>query len=303
METGSMEINYAAFIMTYKRPAILQDTIKALMSQSIPPDQILIVDNDPDQSAINIIENLSNLNLRYFSVGYNSGPAGAAYWGCKLLYEEGWEWILWVDDDDPPVFPNMIERIFDIKNRYPNPEKIGIMGAVGVHFDSKRAKSNRLKNTKLYGIHEVDNIAGNQFPIIHRHVFQAGIFPNPELFFGFEELEFNLRVKEKGFKILVAGELIKDLREFWNRANHSRKLLGIQGSKSLWRQYYSVRNIIYILKYHKVNVFWIIKYTVKNLIKAFVSLRFGITHCLNYRRLTIMGIWDGYKRKLGKREL
>jgi len=92
-------MNYAAFIITYKRPDILKNTIDALLSQTKPPIKILIVDNDIDESARSVFDINKDGIFSYFSTGSNSGPAGGAYWGLKILFEESWEWVLWVDDD------------------------------------------------------------------------------------------------------------------------------------------------------------------------------------------------------------
>jgi len=117
MESYSKFI-FAAFIITFRRSALLNDTINKLLLQSQPPDKILIIDNDPEKSAEYLLHKFPGKKISYFSVGYNSGPAGAAYYGLKILAEEGWEWIAWVDDDNPPVLPNQLERIMNIIKKF-----------------------------------------------------------------------------------------------------------------------------------------------------------------------------------------
>ena len=109
-------MQYAAFIMTFKRTNSLGQTIDKLRLQSAPPAHILIIDNDPERSADLVSR---EKNCEYFAVGYNSGPAGAAYHGLKILFEQGWNWVLWVDDDDPPVFDNQIERLIELVENLP----------------------------------------------------------------------------------------------------------------------------------------------------------------------------------------
>ena len=99
--------NYAAFIMTYRRPEILQDTINKLLNQTSPPQKILIIDNDPLKSAYTIAENNIHKNVDYLAVGYNSGPAGAAKRGLEVLSAKGFSWVAWIDDDNPPIFENI----------------------------------------------------------------------------------------------------------------------------------------------------------------------------------------------------
>jgi len=293
---------YAAFVMTYQRPAILQETVKALFAQSLPPSKVLIVDNDLGQSAKAVAGIFGNDRLSYYPVGYNSGPAGASYWGCKLLYEEGWEWVLWVDDDDPPVFPDTLERIFQMAEVYDAPEKIGILGAVGVKFNPRLGKTIRLKDEDLCGIQEVDNIAGNQFPIIHRRVFEHGIFPNPDLFFGFEELEFNLRVKDQGLSVLVGGELLKRMRVKAGRLGFKRGLYASKKGSQLYREYYTARNLSYILK-QRGHFLGLLSFSFKGFLKAVLGFRYGLEYGKKNYVYTINGLLHGWRGKLGIRYL
>jgi GT2 family glycosyltransferase len=232
-------------------------------------------------------------------VGFNSGPAGAAYWGCKLLYEEGWEWVLWVDDDDPPVLPTLIEEFFKLYSSYAEPQKIGIIGAAGVRFDSNKAKTVRIKQEDLQGIQEVDNIAGNQFPLIHRRVFERGIFPDPKLFFGFEELEFNLRVKENGFRIVIEAEILRELRAYWQTHQKQNKLYVPKNKSRLWREYFSTRNMVYILKSISNNKSGLILFALRSLLKSMIGFRYGIGYGLANASTILKGLRHGFSGRLG----
>ena len=44
--------------MTYKRNSTLLETIKLLFDQTLPPEKVLIVDNDPDQGAKIVLDTL-----------------------------------------------------------------------------------------------------------------------------------------------------------------------------------------------------------------------------------------------------
>jgi hypothetical protein len=80
----------------------------------------------------------------------------------KLLFERGYDWVLWVDDDDPPKFNDLFEQMFKIV--YDNDShSLGMVGAVGERFDKKRAKIIRLKDKQLNGYLDVDTISGNMF--------------------------------------------------------------------------------------------------------------------------------------------
>ncbi len=291
-------MEFAAFIITYRRPLILKNTINLLFSQTITPHKILIIDNDPEESSKYLIESYSDKEITYFSVGINSGPAGGAFWGLKTLFDEGWEWVLWVDDDDAPSSSTQIETIFSILRSYPNPENVGMIGASGVLYNYNSCTINRIPDSQLNGILEVDMIAGNQFPIVHRRVYESGVLPDPNLFFGFEDLEFNLRVKKLGFSILVKGEEVERLRKNFNKYG-KEKLRALKKNKNnLWREYYSIRTIMYILRNNKDN-FAALKYSYKNIIKIIYNFRFGFNYGLINSYYIFKGVIDGYRRKMG----
>ncbi len=285
--------------MTYKREEILKETIEHLLAQSLPPSKILIVDNDPNCSAKLIWQQLAHPQIAYHSVGYNSGPAGAAFHGLKILFAEGWEWVLWMDDDDPPLFKDSMEELFNIPQQYSEPTKIGMLGAVGVLFDAAQAKTIRLADDQLQGIIEVDNIAGSQLPLIHRRVFEAGVFPSPELFFGFEELDFSLAIKRAGFKILVSGENLKRHREHANRLNFSRGLYAKKDIQKLWREYYTLRNLIHILIKKEKNWQGVFRLWSKGFFKSIYGFRYGFAYGWRNLQYLHLGFWHGFTGKLG----
>ena len=90
------------------------DTIRSLFGQSFPPERILIIDNG-DLTLDFLDENFKgDGRISLHRMGNNSGPAGAAAEGLRLLAEDGYEWIYWGDDNDPPPFPTMFEELLAI---------------------------------------------------------------------------------------------------------------------------------------------------------------------------------------------
>jgi GT2 family glycosyltransferase len=61
------EIRFAAFIMTYKRVSVLESTLEKLFTQSFPPEKVLIIDNDPEQSVAYLVDRLNYLPVEYHS--------------------------------------------------------------------------------------------------------------------------------------------------------------------------------------------------------------------------------------------
>jgi GT2 family glycosyltransferase len=293
-------MNYAAFIITYKRTEILLNTIKLLLSQSLPPKKVLIIDNDPGLSAKSLKNIFRDNNIEYFPVGKNVGPAGAAHIGLTILSSEGWQWILWMDDDDPPSSKNQIECIFSILNLYNNKDIIGVIGASGVYFDLRTCLISRIPNHSLNGVVEVDNIAGNQFAIYNKNVIDAGLLPNEKIFFGFEELEYQLRIKDNGYKLLVNADEVLRLRKHFNRDIQNNFGHKKRKKSALWRKYYSTRTLTFISnKYNNKGKNF--KFILNQFLFSFFAFRYGFVYGYLNVYYTLKGLYDGIFQRFGLR--
>ena len=290
---------YAAFVMTYKRPSILLETINKLFDQTFPPQVVLIVDNDPDKSALGITNSFPKDKVQYYNVGYNSGPAGGAYFGMKLLFEQNWDWVLWTDDDDPPVFEDSIQNIFSLLNQYKGKKPIGIIGAVGANFNRFKGSITRISSGKIEGIQIVDYIGGSMSPIVNKQIFNKSILPNHDLFFGFEDLLFCLQVKKAGFEIVILGSEMLRWREKFNRLYISTTSNNLPDISTLWRQYYSVRSLFTILYREERVVIGLFYFIFKTVFKSFLGYKKGFSYGNKYAKIHLLGLYHGMIRKNG----
>jgi GT2 family glycosyltransferase len=291
---------FAAFIMTYERPEILLQTVSILQSQSFPPEKILIVDNSESDATKIAIQNLQQSDLEYFKVGYNSGPAGAAKIGLQKLADEGYQWIYWGDDDDPPKFSDSFERLLGLAHKYKH-LNIGILGMVGQHFNSTIGTIQRVKDKELRekDLVTVESIAGGQTMIVNSAVVRRGVLPDENLYFGFEELDFCLRTKQAGFELVVSAELFLRAREKYGRLNY-QPLFYIQNKRESWsRQYYSVRNMVLILRNNRL--YMALFYNIlKNILKMGYAFRFGWGYGKKNYIMTSLGLYHGVMNQAGK---
>ena len=291
---------FAVFVMTFQRNSILEQTILQLFDQSYPPQKVLVIDNDPLQLAQEVAEKLSHLPLAYYAIGYNSGPAGAAKKGLELLSDEGYKWIGWIDDDDPPIFNDTFEILLKIGSAN---SKCGCVGAVGQRFNQKNGLMIRVPDAELNGtgIVEVDNIAGNMSKIVNASVVvQSGILPDESLFFGFEELDFDLRIKEAGYSIIADSELYLRNRIHHNRLGFKLKRGLKKPIDKLWREYYSTRNLMLIIKKQKKysTLSWLL---FKNMIKSILAFKHGFRYGIKNFKYIFLGVFDFLRDRRGNR--
>jgi GT2 family glycosyltransferase len=288
MKSNLSSIRFAAFIMTFERAHLIKETIDNLLEQSHPPEKILIIDNSISTKTQILIQELNNPKLEYFRVGKNSGPAGAAKIGLEKLTEEGFDWIYWGDDDDPPFFKDNFQILLSMAVQLPD---CGCVGAVGQYFNKKNGLIVRVEDHELNkeGAIRVDNIAGNMSKIVNAEVIRKNrVLPDTTLFFGLEELDFDLALAKAGYALYADRQLYKRYRIDSNRLGVKTTRGGKKDSNKLLRDYYSTRNGLFIFRKNRLNMALIF-----NLCRAIFKIGMGYKYGANYGKRHSKYIWTG----------
>ena len=116
-------------------------------------------------------------------MGFNSGPAGAAHFALTNLASSNFNWIQWIDDDDPPRVLNLNERLFKHLETLKN-LNIGIIAPFGSYFNSQKGVAIRVENQDIISSQfvSVQTVGGNQCMLINSAVINAGCLPTSSLF-------------------------------------------------------------------------------------------------------------------------
>lgn len=299
-------MKFAAFIMTYERPEAVLKMIETLLRQTVPPQEILVVDNSETELTKEAVLKLSYPNVTYVRVGYNAGPAGASYIALKQLAAGGYDWIYWGDDDDPPKALTDFEQLFDVLKRGSAEfDKIGIVAKGAGKFKKLTGRTSSYMNMELKErIMEADVIAGNNVSIISGAMVRSGILPTPDLFFGFEELDFCLKARTSGFKIIFDAKAFLDGRRSQGKGapNYKWKGKSIGISSKLWRQYYSTRNILRILAFNKLWIPMLVIIT-RTMLKSVYGFYYGRTYGVMNFRIQWLALIHCISGKKGKTDL
>jgi glycosyltransferase involved in cell wall biosynthesis len=290
---------FAAFIVTFNRPDILMDTIQKMLDQTRPPDKLMIVDNNDNDDTKNAAAKLFP-QVVHLKVGHNSGFAGGGNIGLETLAKEGYEWILWADDNDPPYTTDTFEKLLNLADTYKG--NVGQVGVVGHKINTRTGFVRRTTNEELEkGEYlEVDTIGGGMIKIIKGESVLKGIKPSSKLFFGFEDLDHDLQQKKAGYKILVHSGLFLDLRKKWNRMSVNRPAIRKKDESVLWRDYYSIRNSLHVMaKNRYYSAFWsiLVLSIGKSLLNYKHGFRYGTLVTKNtYKAIRDYGMNRWYKR-------
>lgn len=100
---------------TYKRPQFLKEQLLTLFKQTIQDFKIIISDNDPDGSAEIVVKELNDPRIKYQVNEQNLGMVKSFN---RSLFKADTDYVVMITDDDP-VYPEMLETLFNLKEHYP----------------------------------------------------------------------------------------------------------------------------------------------------------------------------------------
>ena len=100
---------------TYKRHDHLLATLESIRKQSFTDYEVIVSDNDPQGSGRTVVEGFNDIKFKYFPNAENMGMKKSFN---KSLQRSSGEYIVMIADDDP-VYPDMLETLVDLKNKYP----------------------------------------------------------------------------------------------------------------------------------------------------------------------------------------
>jgi glycosyltransferase involved in cell wall biosynthesis len=249
-------------LVTYRRPEALADTLGRIRAQTLRPDRLLVVDNGGGADVRDVVDRAAAAGLAavYVDAGENLGPAGGFALGMEQLLADAGDddWVFLFDDDDPPFFDDAIENAARFgAAMVATDSATGAVGISGGRFDIDRGRVLRIGDAEIHDAVPVDHITGGGLPAYRvAAIRQVGVFRR-ELFFGFEELEYGLRLTRAGFHLYADGEqwkhrkrvkreqgLLPSEEESANRAATP----GLRLTSDSWRRYYSLRNLVFILR-------------------------------------------------------
>lgn len=240
-------------LVTHRRSAELEVHLERLHRQTRRVDRLFVVDNAPCAVNRGIVAAAAEVrDITYLPAPENLGPAGGIAMGLRAALAEAddEDWVVLLDDDNPPTGDDVLERVLDFALEHRGDARVGAVGLIGSAFDQHRARFVRLADDQLAGVIDVDWIGGNQFPMVRvAAVRDVGVF-REELFWGLEELEFGLRLRAAGYRVLVSGELARRARETHGRLGRGAVRASAAPTRSAWRQFYILRNMIAILREH-----------------------------------------------------
>jgi len=102
-------------ISTYMRPQFLRKQIESLLKQTFSDFEIVVSDNDPNASAMEVVSSFNDDRIKYYNNTENLGMIKSFN---KSIDRSSSEYIVMVTDDDP-IENTFLSSVFNLYQSYP----------------------------------------------------------------------------------------------------------------------------------------------------------------------------------------
>lgn len=240
-------------MVTFNRLELLKNVLKSLMQQTVPPTNIVVVNNNSNDGTVGYLSELSTSNnkIKVVNVTENIGGAGGFALGVEEALKTDCDWISLSDDD--AIFDN--EYFASINNKVSKyPDAVGFSGTSidknGNIQNELRAhvKSNiqfqfmQVLSDKEYKKDTKYNLATFVGIVYKRSLIERIGLPDSNFFIHYDDIEYSLRLKPNDYFVNIPDAIIH--HQSVSYANPSLE----QQIKTYWRLYYDIRNEFVVTK-------------------------------------------------------
>ncbi len=297
-------------IHTFNDDDVIDRSLKALLDQTYPLDEILIVDN---ASTDNTLKRDFPEKVTLIRHEVNLGTSGAVITGFKYALEKNYDWI-WLFDADTAPREDALEKLIDLYQRLPREtqEKTRILSSLprefsdgspnhALGFNAKGEYIIRPDDQKEYYEFDAAIWTGCLYNV--RLVQQVGL-PSADYVLDWGEFEYGYRGMKMGLKAFMHQGSLAVHNTGGQRALHTSNFkIGPFSLKMRElppiRCYYLVRNMIY---------FWLYEFPTNRfsnfLLSLFRIFKLSMSFLLRFKThrrqfwACLRGLWDGLNKNM-----
>ena len=284
-------------LITFRRRDALLEHLRILAEQTQPLTSLLVVDNDNDPGIRALVEadDSASPDTRYLGLDDNPGPAGGIAAGIAEVAGrvDDTDWLVLLDDDDPPPLDITLAALAAateaLSASHPD------LGGVGL-WGSTLRWSGRLRAATGTTAEPVAYLPGGACPHYRIGALRAAGGPDPDLFFGFDDLDLGLALAKSGSTLWSSG-LART--HGWTHMVEDRT-----ASRSVdaphWRRYYSLRNLVLVLRRNQRTGSAVAMSLVAGLAKPVINLPLHPRTSWRHLRLNLLALRHGWTGQAGK---
>lgn len=258
-------LRVAAVVVSYNRRDLLQETLQALLAQTVRPDAVIVVDNgSTDDAAAVAAHNLEQLGAagQLIKLQHNTGGAGGFAVGIAAAINtelEGFapDWV-WVMDDDTVPHPTALETALHAHREYAatGPDSLAVIGSRVVWTNGQEhpmntpkqkigVTSSEVARSEAVGATAIRSISFVSALLRTSRIQEVGL-PVAAYFLWNDDFEYSARLLHGAHGIYVPRSVV----------THKTKALGSSDHDPGERFRYEVRNKIWLFKHSRALKPW-----------------------------------------------
>ncbi|MEJ5300925.1 MAG: glycosyltransferase [Thermodesulforhabdaceae bacterium] len=302
-----IDYRVCAVVPTYNRKELLTKCIKSILSGTVSPKNIIVVDNASTDGTKEHIESLFSQEIEQGKIIYvrleeNMGGAGGFAAGLKKGMEMDVDYFWLMDDDAEPTKNALSELIKRAALRLclvslpTDKNKQELSWGVGIRIKNKIKTFVFLSDIPTNCVLEAP-FAPLIGMFIPKSIVYAIGFPREDYFIWGDDVEYIHRMWENGYKVMYVRESIifhpvqkKIITNFLWKKN----IVLIDAPD--WKQYYGLRNHVHLLSRRGK---WLD--TIGRIV-YFLLIWKARGGKLNTLHFYLKGIWHGFTGKLGRND-
>lgn len=287
--------NICAVMVTHNPDDGVSERIGAIRHQV---EEVLIVDNNSEPGALSLLRCLSPEHRTHLIRNEeNVGIASALDQGVRWAAEHGYHWALLLDQDTI-ASEYMLDLLIEAYNLFPRSDKLAVIGSNYVDPQTgKLAFSSKVPSGVCWKETEVVITSGSLMSLtVYKTIgpFRA------EYFIDCVDLEYCLRARSKGFKVIVTRKPLM-VHGIGQPTRHH--LLGksiATTNHSPLRRYYLMRNHVALAKeYLTAEPTWMLK-SFGKLLKSVILVCLFERDKLTKMKCLAMGLSDGLSSRFDR---
>jgi len=232
-------------VVTYNRQVLLKTCLDCILSQTLKPERIVLVDNastDGTQAWIQESGLAKDPRIAYTRLEQNSGGAGGFAAGMRAAFAQGAD-AVWMMDDDAAPTKNALQKLMEI---YTGDRTI--YGSIAVTAEGRLCWPLVASDGRSFD--HVDavprEVSVGALPflgiLIPRAVVDAAGYPETGYFLAGDDTEYCFRARDRGMDIMAAGgsRILHPPSEYYRFG--IGRYAPFCFRMAPWKRYYDVRN-------------------------------------------------------------
>lgn len=290
---------------------VIEGSLQALLDQTHPVDEILVVDNGSTDGTLNrrFPEHVTIIRLPE-----NRGTSGAVATGLQYAMANRYDWI-WILDADSAPSRNALATLLDLYQSFPLDVQAQVRVLACLPLDAKTRKPYHGIVFTPRGYEHVHPEPGKAYYECDITIFSGSLFkigavrriglPRAEYVLDGGECEYAYQGKQAGYRVFIHQDSILEHNTGpyggdKERMHHIGPVTFRMPELPSIRLYYIYRNATYfwLYVYHRGNVFRYLRqsdWMVRHLVKLLLLSRWPEL------RACARGLWDGLRKHMHRR--